>query len=217
MEQSVSTGKIRLLPHNPALSTEYHTYTCYLAHIIACIQWFYDHIEYSEAQIAAEIAIGTQDHIHLHFLRQSTLAPVQPYVVGRRGFLVYWGDEIFGSLQIKLIGESHDHHILPVPLCERLAHDCGWGLYILEKGIQQQQQQQMGKGEAQQKVLALSPAQCTVLELMVKGYSTRVIAERLQLSKRTVETHQRNIYQVLDVHSQRGAVLVGLAAGLGIS
>ena len=37
----------------------------------------------------------------------------------------------------------------------------------------------------------------------------------LHLSKRTIETHQRNIYQLLEVHSQREAILIGLAAGLG--
>jgi len=211
----VSMDKIRLIPHYFSFGTEYHTYTCYLAHIIACIQHFYDNAEYSEAEIAAEIAARTQDHMQIHFSRQSASSQVMiPYVTGRRAFLVYWGDEIFGSLQVKLIGEFNDQHILPVPLCERLAQDCGWGLSILEKGMQRQQREQRGTTEARQRVLALSRAQYIVLELMTKGYSTKAIADKLLLSKRTIETHQRNIYQVLDVHSQREAILIGLDAGL---
>jgi DNA-binding CsgD family transcriptional regulator len=216
MQGSAPQGKKHLLPHHSTFSTEYHSYAFYLARIINSIQQFYDRGQYNEAQIATEIAIATEDHIHLHFLRQSPASAVMlPYVSGRRSFLVRWGEEIYGSLQVKLIEDGYDQHILPISLCERLALDCGWSLHILERERERQWQQQKGSSEATRKVAALSPAQYKVLELMVKGESTRVIAERLHLSKRTIETHQRNIYQMLEVHSQREAVLIGLAAGLG--
>ena len=207
--------EMRPLPHHSSSGTGYRTYTYYLAQIIDCIQQFFDSDEYTEEQIAAEIAMRTQDHIQLYLLRQSTSSRVMiSYVTGRRGFLVRWGDEIYGSLQVKLIGEAQDQHILPVVFCERLAQDCGWGLHILEKEAQRRQQKQKSKAEAVKKISSLSPAQYTVLELMMKGFSTQEIAEKLHLSKRTIESHQRNIYQMLDVHSQREAILTGLAAGL---
>jgi DNA-binding CsgD family transcriptional regulator len=183
--------------------------------IINCLQRFDGSEENIEEQIAAEISQATQDHIQLHFHRQSALSPVViPYVAGRRGFLVRWGDKIYGSLQIRLIGELRDQHVLPIPLCERLAQDCAWSLHILGEEAEQQRKKQMARSDAGQKISTLSVAQYTVLEMMVKGFSTRAIADMLGLSKRTVETHQRNIYQILDVHSQREAVLIGLTAGL---
>jgi DNA-binding NarL/FixJ family response regulator len=103
---------------------------------------------------------------------------------------------------------------LPASFCERLARDCAWCLHILEKEVHLQRQKQVSSEEARKKVRALSGAQFTVLQLMVKGLSTRAIADSLHLSKRTIETHQRCIYQELDVHSQREATLIGLAAGL---
>jgi DNA-binding CsgD family transcriptional regulator len=215
MQQSVSPGEMYSFPLTSSVNTEYQMYAYYLVQIVDCFQRFYGNADYSEAQIASEISTATQDHFQLHFLRQSPLSSVTiPYIAGRRGFLVRWGNEIYGSLQVKLIDEFSDQYILPIPLCERLAQDCAWGLHVLEKEVQHQRQKQKYKGEVERKVSALSSAQRTILELMVKSFSTREIAEMLHLSKRTVETHQRNIYQLLDVHSQREAVLMGLAAGL---
>lgn len=215
MQQPISVGEMYLFPHSASTSAEYSTYACYLACIVNCVQRLYGSEENIEAQIAAEIAVASQDHIQFHFHRQSALSSVMiPYVAGRRGFLVRWGDEIYGSLQIKFIEGSYNQYVLPIPLCERLAQDCAWGLHILREEVQGQRKKQSARSEAGQKIEALSLAQRAVLELMVQGFSTRVIADRLRLSKRTVETHQRNIYQILEVHSQREAVLIGLAAGL---
>ena len=45
-----------------------------------------------------------------------------------------------------------------------------------------------------------------VLELMVKGLIKKEIADRLNLSYHTIDTHLRNIYQKLHVHTRTGAV-----------
>ena len=215
MQQPISVGGMYVFPHSASASAEYCTYACYLVCIVDCIQRFYGGEEDIEAQLAAEISIASQDHIQFHSLRQSTLSSVIiPHVAGRRGFLVQWGDEIYGSLQIKFIEDAYNQHVLPIPLCERLAQDYAWGLHILRAEVQSLRKKQAARSEAGRKVEALSLAQRAVLELMVQGFSTRAIAERLRLSKRTIETHQRNIYQILDVHSQREAVVIGLAAGM---
>jgi DNA-binding NarL/FixJ family response regulator len=104
---------------------------------------------------------------------------------------------------------------MPIDQCERLANDCGWCLHVLESEKIRQFQHQQARKDAQQKVAMLSTSERQVLQLMVRGLSTRTIAEKLQVSKRTIETHQRHMYQMFDVHSQREAVLIGLTAGMG--
>jgi DNA-binding NarL/FixJ family response regulator len=46
-----------------------------------------------------------------------------------------------------------------------------------------------------------------VLELMVKGLIKKEIADQLSLSYHTIDTHLRNIYQKLHVHTRAGAVV----------
>lgn len=45
-----------------------------------------------------------------------------------------------------------------------------------------------------------------ILELMVQGLIKKEIADRLSLSYHTVDTHLRNIYSKLHVHTRTGAV-----------
>lgn len=49
-----------------------------------------------------------------------------------------------------------------------------------------------------------------VLELMTQGFTTKEIADRLEVSYHTVDTHLRNIYSKLHVHSRTGAVAKAL-------
>jgi DNA-binding NarL/FixJ family response regulator len=52
----------------------------------------------------------------------------------------------------------------------------------------------------------LSQREKETLEFLVQGLTTKEIADRLQLSIHTVDTHLRNIYRKLHVHSRAGAV-----------
>ena len=45
-----------------------------------------------------------------------------------------------------------------------------------------------------------------ILHLMVDGFTAKESAERLVLSYRTVDTHVKNIYTKLQVHSRNGAL-----------
>jgi LuxR family maltose regulon positive regulatory protein len=60
----------------------------------------------------------------------------------------------------------------------------------------------------------LSDRELEVLELIAKGLTNQVIADRLVLSLHTVKTHTRNIYGKLDVHNRTEAV--DRARSLGI-
>ncbi|HKK22774.1 MAG TPA: LuxR C-terminal-related transcriptional regulator [Pseudohaliea sp.] len=48
----------------------------------------------------------------------------------------------------------------------------------------------------------LSPREKDVLELMLRGYSTEVSAQRLGIARETLRRHRKNIYRKLDVSSQ---------------
>jgi|GEM_PF-3196490 len=47
----------------------------------------------------------------------------------------------------------------------------------------------------------LSKRENDIVELILKGYNTKVISKTLNISNNTVDTHRRNIFKKLDVHS----------------
>jgi DNA-binding CsgD family transcriptional regulator len=190
-------------------------YAYYLQRIIDCCQRFYGSPQEVKEHLVAEISIMTCDTMHLSLHQQplSSLSTI-PYVAGYHGLLASWSDTVYGSLHVKIGRKKNDEFILPIVLCERLARDCAWCLHVLENEERRQVLKRGSKDEVREKIACLSIAQRQVLELMVKGLSTRSIAETLHISKRTVETHQRRIYLVLDVHSQKEAILLGMNAGL---
>ena len=57
---------------------------------------------------------------------------------------------------------------------------------------------------------ALSPREAEVLQLMVDGLTMKQIADRAHLSYHTIDTHVRNIYAKLHVHSRSAAVAKAL-------
>ncbi len=53
-----------------------------------------------------------------------------------------------------------------------------------------------------------------ILQLLVDGFTMRQIAEKLFVSYHTIDTHQKNIYVKLHVHSRSGAVAKALKENL---
>jgi DNA-binding NarL/FixJ family response regulator len=60
----------------------------------------------------------------------------------------------------------------------------------------------------------LSSRQREILQLIVEGYTTKEIAQRLNLSPRTVETHRAEIMDRLNIHDVPGLVRFALRFGL---
>jgi len=56
----------------------------------------------------------------------------------------------------------------------------------------------------------LSPRETEILQWLVKGYSQKMVAAELYLSKHTINNHIKNIYQKLQVHSVSEAVATAL-------
>jgi ligand-binding sensor domain-containing protein/DNA-binding CsgD family transcriptional regulator len=67
-----------------------------------------------------------------------------------------------------------------------------------------------GKSE----LAVLTPRQKEVLQLIAEGYSTREIAERLDVSVKTVETHRAHLMDRLDIRDVPGLVRLAIRAGL---
>jgi DNA-binding NarL/FixJ family response regulator len=60
----------------------------------------------------------------------------------------------------------------------------------------------------------LSARQCTVLQRLASGQSTRQIAQELQISIKTVETHRSELMRRLGIHELAGLVRFAVRVGL---
>ena len=60
----------------------------------------------------------------------------------------------------------------------------------------------------------LTPRQREILQLAAEGHSSKEIAQRLQLSYRTVETHRAQLMERLGVHDLAGLVRFAVRVGL---
>lgn len=59
----------------------------------------------------------------------------------------------------------------------------------------------------------LSPRQCEVLRLMIRGWSRRHVARELGISVHTVDTHLRNAYARLHARTLRMAAVKAIHRG----
>ena len=64
----------------------------------------------------------------------------------------------------------------------------------------------MAQPQHEETAYGLTPREQKILELMTQDLIKKEIADKLQLSYHTVDTHLRNIYTKLHVHSRTGAV-----------
>jgi len=60
----------------------------------------------------------------------------------------------------------------------------------------------------------LTPRQREILQLVAEGKSTKEIAQALDLSTKTVETHRAQLMDRLDIHDVAGLVRYAIRAGL---
>ncbi len=60
----------------------------------------------------------------------------------------------------------------------------------------------------------LTPRQREVLQLIAEGYTTQKIAQLLDISTKTVETHRKQIMDRLDIHDIPGLVRYAIRTGL---
>ena len=63
----------------------------------------------------------------------------------------------------------------------------------------------------------LTPRQREVLRLIAEGHSTKRIAEALDISVKTAETHPTELMNRLDIHDVAGLVRYAIRIGLATS
>lgn len=61
--------------------------------------------------------------------------------------------------------------------------------------------------------MEMSPRQVEIVELIADGLQDRDIAERLDISVRTVDSHLQRLYQRYDLHSRAAVVAKWLREG----
>jgi RNA polymerase sigma factor (sigma-70 family) len=72
----------------------------------------------------------------------------------------------------------------------------------------------IGKGTRQELLATLSPRQREVLRLIAEGRTTKQIAQVLEISVKTVETHRAQLMERLDIHDVAGLVRYAILVGL---
>ena len=74
---------------------------------------------------------------------------------------------------------------------------------------------EFGKGTSKKDLLAtLSPRQREVLRLIAEGLTTKRIAQTLEISVKTVESHRSQLMERLDIHEVAGLVRYAIMVGL---
>ena len=71
-----------------------------------------------------------------------------------------------------------------------------------------------GKGTKRDLLETLSPRQREVLRLIAEGRTTKQIAQMLEISVKTVETHRAQLMERLDIHDVAGLVRYAIIVGL---
>ena len=71
-----------------------------------------------------------------------------------------------------------------------------------------------GKGTKRDLLDTLSPRQREVLRLIAEGRTTKQIAQMLEISVKTVETHRAQLMERLDIHDVAGLVRYAIIVGL---
>ena len=71
-----------------------------------------------------------------------------------------------------------------------------------------------GKGTKRDQLETLSPRQREVLRLIAEGRTTKQIAQVLEISVKTVETHRAQLMERLDIHDVAGLVRYAIIVGL---
>ena len=90
---------------------------------------------------------------------------------------------------------------------------CYWQHSTMARNLKQDQPTNANEGE---KLLLLSPKQCSVLTLLAQGFTAKQCAEKLFLSPRTIESHKYRMIDILELENNTELIQFALRNGLGI-
>jgi DNA-binding NarL/FixJ family response regulator len=115
---------------------------------------------------------------------------------GAAGYLLKSSDRTELVQAVRAVAEGQTW--LAPPIAKRIAHAYARG----------------ETPKADEPLELLTPRQREVLQLIAEGLSTKEIAQRLELSVKTVESHRAEIMQRLDVHGVAGLVRYAIRVGI---
>ena len=84
---------------------------------------------------------------------------------------------------------------------------------VVRRAVQREQAQTPEAIESSQTESPLTPREMEILELLADGMDNTAIAEKLMVTKRTVQNHISNIYGKLEVTSRTEAMLIAIRKG----
>jgi two-component system, NarL family, response regulator DegU len=83
----------------------------------------------------------------------------------------------------------------------------------VEENVLMSDVSELGGSDKENNILALTPREREVLQLMAEGKSNRMIGEELFISEKTVKNHVSSILQKLDVQDRTQAVVMSIKNG----
>jgi len=191
----------------PVSDEEYFVY--YATRLVLSCQRLYGIRCSIAAHLAQEIAAMTQDQVQLSISTQASFP--EPASYNPSDWIIFpiqWDNVLYGTLRVR-----SSERTISFTIVQRLAYLCAWLLRTLEDAAYVQRRRPSLTNESLQNIATLTPREIEILKLMIRGHSTGTITQELVLSRRTVEKHQRSIYERLNVNSSQAAIFIGLAAG----
>ncbi len=176
--------------------------------VLSCQRLYGTHCSIG-AHLAQEVAAMTHNQVQLTIFTQPSFTASASHTLSDWiVFPIQWDKVLYGTLQVR-----ESDRVLSLTVAQQLTELCAWLLRTLEDAAYVQRRRSSLTNEDLRRIATLTRREVEVLQLMIRGYSTNDIARDLVLSKRTVEQHQRRIYEQLNVNSSQEAIFIGLAAG----
>jgi DNA-binding NarL/FixJ family response regulator len=122
--------------------------------------------------------------------------------MGAKGYLLK--DAGMAELELAVKAVVRGETYLSPPISRQVISD-----YVSRVSSDQEKQSLTG-----QETERLTPRQREILRLIAEGYTTQAIAQKLDISIKTVETHRTQLMERLDIHDIAGLVRYAIRIGL---
>ena len=140
-------------------------------------------------------------------------ASIRQIIASWHSFPISYQGRMYGTLLVAPDPERPGKPLLPPPVVSLLKSLCGTMLALFEHQILLQGTATLPAHE-KRPYEPLTQRQREVLTLMSQGYEEQAIAERMSITRSTVESHRQNIYTRLGVHMKHDAIRVAYQAHL---
>jgi DNA-binding NarL/FixJ family response regulator len=122
--------------------------------------------------------------------------------LGAKGYLLK--DAGMAELELAVKAVVRGETYLSPPISRQVISD-----YVSRVSSDQEKQSLPG-----QEIERLTPRQREILRLIAEGFTTQAIAQKLDISVKTVETHRTQLMERLDIHDIAGLVRYAIRIGL---